>query len=97
MRRTLKQGDRCPMAAVVQALLRSHGYMPLGHTAMDDEYGTNCATAAQAFQRETKQLGIHELEGLVDDGEIGNLTLSAFRIRWGVDLTSLPDSYWPQA
>ena len=85
------------MAALVQALLRSHGYMSGGQAAMDDEYGPNCVAAARAFQKETQGLGISQLETRVDDGEVGAMTLTALRMRLGVDLTTLPESFWPQA
>lgn len=96
VRKTLIQGDRCPMAATVQALLRAKGYMPHGNAEIDVEWGKNCDGAATAFQEETIALGLLGLEELKADGEIGVMSLQAFRMRWGTDLTTLPDSFWPQ-
>ena len=95
-RKTLRLDDKCPMAALVQALLRAKGHMPGGNPKMDNHWGPNCVSALQSFKEETRGLEIPILDELLTDGEVGRMTLLAFTIRWGVNLDHLPDAYWPQ-
>lgn len=94
VRKSLKRGDHCPAVAVLQAVLLTGHFMQDGTDAIDDNFDESVEEGALAFQRWAIPRG--HIEGLKDDGEVGDMTYGAILFYLGVDLRSLPDHFWPQ-
>ncbi|MEK7084775.1 MAG: peptidoglycan-binding domain-containing protein [Patescibacteria group bacterium] len=94
VRKWLKKGDNCPVVAVVQAVLTTNHFMWDGRADLDSEFGDGTEAGVRSFQHWAMKKG--GVEGLVNDGEVGEKTFKAFNLFLGVNFDSLPDGFWPE-
>lgn len=94
MRKQLRIGDQCPAVAVLQGVLTVRNLMNDGKTGLDDRYELGTDQGVRQFQAYANGRGAHEVKvnGIVDEP-----TMAAMHLYLGVDLASLPDSFWPVA
>ena len=95
IRKVLKLGDDGGAVVALQAALQARGYFKDGATYVDGIFGNGTEVAVKAVQQLAKDKGA--VAGIEADGVVREKTLEVLASDLLVDISQLPDKYWPTA